>query len=403
MTDATVIMNDAKQLQEKIVCHRRKFHENPEIHLELPLTRAYVMDELRAMGYEPIENAGGILATVGGKKDGKVFLIRGDMDALPLQELVDVEFKSKNENMHACGHDLHTAMLLGAAAILKQHEDEISGTIKLMFQAAEETLSGAKLMVDAGILENPTVDAAMMIHVASALPFPCGSVILPSGGPIAAGSDNFVIRIKGKGGHGAAPEMAIDPLNIAAHICIALQEIPARELAFNDEAVINICMIKGGETVNVIPDSAEMRGTFRSFSPKVRENVKQRIIDIAEGTAKIFRGTAEVEYITGCPAVEIRGTVAQEVTEILKGLLPEEHILTEKNTPHWTKMAGSEDFAYVAERVPAAYATLVAGSTEDGYTYGGHNPFVRYDENALSTGAAVYAYSAMRWLDEHAE
>jgi len=230
-------------LQSEISANRRYFHQNAEIHNELPLTSAYVVERLKEMGYEPKVIAKCGVVAVAGKKSGKTFMLRADMDALPMEE-TDEPFKSKTPHMHSCGHDMHTAMLLGAAKILKENEDQINGQVKLMFQPAEETLWGAKAMIDEGLLENPKVDAAMMMHVKIDEKCPTGSIVFSTPGVSSSSSDGFRVEIKGKGGHGARPQASFDPLTTAAHILINLQEIHAKEIAPSDEAVINICHIE---------------------------------------------------------------------------------------------------------------------------------------------------------------
>ncbi len=216
------ILDEAKALENVIVQHRRYIHEHAEMHLDLPVTSAYVSEKLTQMGYTPQRlGSSGIVAIAGGKKPGKVFLLRADMDALPIDEENDLPFKSNSGAMHACGHDMHTAMLLGAAKLLKDHEEELEGTVKLMFQPAEETLAGAQMMIENGVLENPKVDAAMMIHVMPAMPMPAGTVVFMDPKGSYAAADWFKVSVTGKGCHGAMPDMGIDPLNVLSHIHLA--------------------------------------------------------------------------------------------------------------------------------------------------------------------------------------
>lgn len=397
-----VLLNGAKQLQEELVAHRRYFHQHAETHTDLPLTTAYVKEQLTAMGYQPIDcGTCGIVAIAGGKKPGKVFLIRGDMDALPITEECDLPFKSENGNMHACGHDFHTAMLLGAAKLLKAHEAEIEGTVKLMFQPAEETLKGAKLMIDGGVLENPPVDGALMMHVASGMPFPPGSVVLPNPGPGSSASDWFEINIQGKGGHGASPETTIDPINIAVHIHMAIQALNSREISANDSAVFTICKMTAGTTSNVIPDTAHMAGTIRTFTPQMRELIPKRMAEIAENTAKAFRGQASLTLLPGCPSIINDKDLIAAVKTGMRELLPAEQVYAMDEIMPGGKMMGSEDFGYISEKVPTIMLGLAAGRPQDGYTYPAHHPKSCFDEAALSNGAAIYAYSAIHWLKHH--
>lgn len=395
------IYNSAKEIQDEIVKNRRHFHQNPEVHIDLPNTVRYVKDRLVEMGYEPKDCGYGVVATVGGKKPGKVFMIRGDMDALPIVEETDEPFKSTNENMHACGHDMHTAMLLGAAKLLKDNEDEINGTVKLMFQAAEETLTGAKAMIDDGLLENPKVDAALMIHVMTGFPLPPGKIIIPNPGIGSASSDWFEINIEGKGGHGAMPDSTVDPANVAAHLHIALQAINSREVSPSDTAVLTIGLMQAGTTSNVIPDTAKLAGTIRTFSPETREFIKRRLVEISENVATTFRAKANVEIPIGCPSIIVDEGLVNSTNKHLSDFLGKDNVLPMEMLMSGGKMSGSEDFGYVSEKVPSIMLSLSAGNSNDGHKYPMHHPKVTFDETYLYRGAGVYAYMAMKWLEEN--
>ncbi|MDD4311205.1 MAG: M20 family metallopeptidase [Eubacteriales bacterium] len=395
------LVEQANALQGKLVEWRRHLHQNPEVSMELPETAAFVKERLEEMGYEPAYVAGtGVVALAGRKKPGKCFLLRADMDALPILEDTDLEYKSVNGRMHACGHDFHTTMLLGAAKLLKEHEDEIEGTVKLMFQPAEETLKGAKAMIDAGILENPRVDAAMMIHVGAGIPnLSTGLIIVPDSGTCTAASDWFEIHINGKGGHGAMPEMTVDPLNVAAHTHIALQEINSREISAADSAVVTVGMMSGGTTSNVIPDTAVLNGTIRTFDEKVRQFVLKRVVEISEGTAKAFRAETKADIIIGCPSAicdqKASDDVRNSLREVFGPAVPDPAMLG------MMKMNGSEDFSFVTQLVPSVFVMVSAGSVEEGYQYPMHHPKATFNETALSRGAAVYAVAALGWLSKN--
>lgn len=402
------LMKEADMLQETIVANRRYLHTHPETGFDLKETFEYVKKELEDMGYQPLEcGKAGLIALAGGKKPGKVFLIRGDMDALPIKEEADVDFPSKNGRMHACGHDMHTAMMLGAARLLKAHEDEIEGTVKLMFQPAEEIFEGSKDMIKNGLLKNPDVDAALMIHVMAGMPFPAGTVIVSAPGVSAPAADYFEIQVKGKGCHGSMPNTGIDPLNAAAHILIALQEIHARELAMSDQAVLTIGTMHAGNAANVIPDTVVMGGSIRTFDDETRSWIKKRMTDIAQGIAKTFRAEAEVTFGSGCPTLLNDKEVSLCAEQYLKELLGNERafsaaqLQTAGDGQKSSKSAGSEDFAYVSHEVPSIMLALAAGQPEKGYCYPQHHPMVKFDESVLTDGSAVYAYTAMRWLEEH--
>ena len=402
------LLQEAQLLKQKIIENRRYLHMHPGTGFDLNETVSYVKKELSDMGYKPVEcGKAGLIATAGGKKSGKVFLIRGDMDALPITEESEEPFASTNGKMHACGHDMHTAMLLGAARLLKAHENEIEGTIKLMFQPSEETFEGASDMIKNGVLKNPDVDAALMIHVMANMPMNPGTVIVCDGGVSAPAADYFTIKIKGKGCHGSMPNNGIDPITIAAHIITALQEIQARELALSDEAVLTIGTIHAGNAGNVIPDTAEMSGTIRTYDDDTRELLKIRMTDIVTGIATTFRGSAEVSFGTGCPTLLNDGELSSGVTKYLKELLGPSgafsagQLQNMSGSKKTAKTAGSEDFAYVSHEVPSIMLALAAGQPEKGFCYPQHHPKVRFDEEVLPSGSAVYAYSALRWLEEH--
>ena len=396
-------LKGAENYKDKLIKNRRYLHEHPETGFDLTETIAYVKSELTEMGYEVKEcGKAGLTATVG-KKEGKVFLIRADMDALPIKEESGVEFASKNGRMHACGHDMHTAMLLGAARLLKERENEIEGTVKLMFQSAEEIFEGSGDMIKAGVLENPKVDAALMIHVMAGVPIKAGTVIVSAPGVSAPAADYFEISVQGKGCHGSMPNLGTDPINAAAHILIALQEINARELAALDKAVLTIGKINGGTASNVIPDKVIMGGSLRTYDEETRGFIKQRMEEIAENTAAAFRTKAEVVFGSGCPTLLNNEELSADAEKYVGELLGNEKTISaaQMNSGGLSKTAGSEDFAHVSQEVPSIMLALAAGEPEKGYKYPQHHPQVKFDEEVLAAGCAVYAYTAMRWLEEH--
>lgn len=402
------LLQEAEALRAQILAERRWLHENAETGFDLNKTHAFVKQELADMGYQPVDcGRAGIVALAGGKKPGKVFLLRADMDALPIQEESGVEFACKSGNMHACGHDLHTAMLLGAARLLKAHEAEIPGTVKLMFQPAEEIFEGSHDMIEAGLLENPKVDAALMIHVMAGMPFPAGTVIVSAPGVSAPAADYFEIKVRGKGCHGSMPNTGIDPLTAAAHILIGLQELQARELAMDDRAVLTIGTMNAGTAANVIPDSVTMGGSIRTFDEETRAMLKKRMAEIAGGIAQAFRAEADVAFGSACPTLvndrDLSACCETYVKELLgKG---KAFSVAELNAMSGggssSKSAGSEDFAYVSQEVPSIMLALASGQPEKGYGYPQHHPMVKFDESVLAGGSAVYAYTALRWLEDH--
>ncbi len=402
------ILQEAKNMAQELIEKRRYLHKNAETGFNLAKTLQFVETELKGMGYNPIHcGKSGLIAIAGGKKEGKVFLIRGDMDALPIKEETNLDFASNNGCMHACGHDMHTAMMLGAAKILKKYEDEINGTVKLMFQPAEEIFEGSQDMIENGLLNNPKVDAALMIHVMSNTPFKPGTVIVSSPGVSAPAADYFEIKIQGSGCHGSMPNTGVDPINVAAHILLALQEINTRELSVTDKAVLTIGTLNSGNIANVIPDTAVMGGTLRTYDEETRKFIKTRMIEISEGIAKTFRAKAEVSFGSGCPTLVNDAELSNCMSKYTQELLGKEMAFTVEELNKMSgagqssKSAGSEDFAYVSQKVPSIMLALAAGSPESGYGYPGHHPKVMFDEEALPFGSSIYAYMAMKWLMEH--
>ena len=393
------ILGEAQRMQTELISHRRWLHAHPETGFELQHTRDYVRQQLTDMGYSP-KNCGrcGIIADIG--RGEKNMLLRADMDALPIREETGLHFAGTNGNMHACGHDLHTAMLLGAAKLLKAHEAQLKGRVRLLFQAAEEVFEGAEDMIANGALEG--VDAAMMIHVTVGAPLPTGTAIISSPGISAPAADYFTIEVRGRGCHGSTPNEGVDTITAAAHILIALQEIQARELGINDKAVLTIGTIQGGSAPNAIAGSVSMAGTLRTLNEHLRTKLKHRMTDIARGIAAAFRAEAEVVFGSGCPCLQNDAAISAGVTDALKELLGSEWAYTTKelNPDGGPSAGGSEDFAYVSQQVPAVMVALAAGNPSKGYTYPLHHPKVRFDEEALPVGAAIHAYCALKFLSE---
>ena len=389
------LLNQAKALAPEIVRWRRHIHENPEVSAVLPNTCAYVTAELRKMGYEPYPVGGGVVAMLDGQPDGKVILLRADMDALPMAEESGEPFASKNPHAaHTCGHDTHTAMLLGAAKLLMDNKEKVKGRVKFMFQPGEEGYNGCKNMIADGLLESPHVDVAFGMHSASASDYKTGTVLY-STGSYAASADAFKVTVHGKGCHGARPEEGIDPINIITHIHLALQTINSRERNQKEPLILTIGQLIAGTAENIIPNDGYLTGTIRAFNQEVRVHAKRRLEEISKGIAATFGATAEIQWYTEfAPTINDRALMA-ELDGYVRELLGDDRVkITEPQM-------GSEDFSEVMLRVPGAFFNLSTGSREEGYLFGAHNPQVRHNEAALPTGSAVYAYTAMRWLEEN--
>lgn len=400
--DAKTINNSAESIKEEVVGFRRKLHSVAETGFDLTNTVSFVKETLDRIGVKA-EFCGknGLVAAIG-KGGGKTFLLRADMDALPIKENTDLPFAASNGNMHACGHDMHTAMLLGAAIILKENEKLINGTVKLMFQPAEEILSGAKSMIENGVLKNPDVSVAMMLHVMAGLPIPAGTVIVSSGGVSAPAADYFTVNIKGKSSHGSTPQDGIDSVLIGAYIITALQVIPSRELGIADEAVITIGRFNGGTAGNVTAESAVIEGTMRCFNEDLREKIKKRIIEISENIAKTFRGKADVAFDRGCPPLVNDEELSQSILKYTKEIFGDEKVLSSKDVNRSSsKAGGSEDFSYISQEVPSVMLALAAGGPAEGFNNPLHHPQVDFDEDILTVGSAIFSYNAIKWLENN--
>lgn len=384
----------ALELQTEIIENRRTFHQFAEIGFDLPKTTGYVMERLKEYGLFPkLVGRAGITCTVGHGKP--VILLRGDMDALPMEEKTKLPFSAENGNCHSCGHDCHTAMLLTAAKMLKEQEHLLKGTVKFMFQPAEELLAGAKDMIEGGILENPTVDAALGLHVTVGcensevgdISYACGSANYSG--------DAVKITITGKDAHGSTPELGVDSISIASHVVLALQEIIAREIPCTDHSVLIVGKITGGTTCNTLCGSVLLECSIRATTPEKRAFLKQRVQEVAENTAKTFRGTAVVDFVYGMPPMVTDVDLSNEIGGYCAEVISPEKIHIVPTS------GGTEDFAAIAEKVPTAFLKLGAGSPAKGHVCTMHNPGMIVDETALPIGAALYAHTAMRYLETH--
>lgn len=381
----------ALELREEIVANRRYFHTNAEVGLNLPKAKAYVMKKLTEYGLEPKECGHGVTATVG--KGGKVLLLRADMDALPMPEQSGEPFACPTgTEAHACGHDFHAAMLLVAAKMLKENEAALEGTVKFMFQPAEETFEGAKDMIENGILENPKVDAALAFHVGPGK-MPIGIYIYNSTGAMMFSVDGFRITIKGKGSHGAYPHLSVDPINIGVHVYLALEALIAREADPNKACVMTVGSFNAGAAANIIPDEAVIQGTIRTNDKDSRELLVRRMKEVAEKTAAVYGGTVEIEMISEVPPLICDPKLTEEMVGYFKtlgapNLMP---------YPGMTSSA-SEDFAVIADKVPTTMMYMSAGYLDERGAYPAHNPKVQFNEDVCPIGASGLAHCATEWL-----
>ena len=389
------IVSRAKELQPHLAQIRRDLHRHPEVGFDLHYTLEAIKKELDDIGVSySLCGKAGIIVDFG--TSGKRILLRSDMDALPVSEEADIEYKSENEGkMHGCGHDMHISMLLGAARILKENENRIKGRIRLIFQPAEEIFKGSLDMMENGSLNE--VDAAMMLHVLTGYPIPSGKMLTLTGGVRMSGCEQYHITVYGKGGHGSNPHMAIDPITAAAHIHIAFNEINARELDPNGFGVFTTGKFSAGSVSNVIPDKAEMWGTIRTNDPtgKTGEMIKTRMTEIAEGVAKAFRCKAEAEFFDAVPCMVVDDKLSESTYKYMNELFGDDVMKVDDSG------GGSEDFAFVSHKVPTVSMMISVGCSNDGYVYGLHNPKAIFDDSLLWKGAASYAQMGLRWDEEN--
>ena len=381
----------ALELNDETVKNRRYFHTNAETGLHMPMACAYVMDKLTEYGLTPSRCGEGVTATVG--NGGKVLLLRADMDALPMPEESGLSFACPTgKEAHACGHDFHAAMLLTAGKMLKENEAELNGTVKFMFQPAEETFEGSKNMIKHGILENPKVDSALAYHVSPGQ-MPVGIYMYNSTGTMMYSVDGFHIEIKGKGSHGAYPQNSIDPINIAAHVYLALQSIIAREVDPSKACLMTVGKFQAGTAANIIPDTAVLEGTIRTNDKASRELLVHRMKETAIRIAETFGGTAEITMISEVPPLICNPELTEQIASFMKELtIP-------GMTPYpGVSASASEDFANIAERVPSTFMYLSAGYMDERGKYSAHNPKVQFNEAVCPIGAACMAYCAERYL-----
>ena len=383
----------ALELREETVAHRRWLHSHAEVGLDMPKAQAYVLDELKKCGLDARPCGHGVTAELG-REGGRTLLLRADMDALPMPEESGESFACPTgTEAHACGHDFHAAMLLTAAKMLKENEAELSGRVRFMFQTAEETFEGAKDMLAGGILDG--VDGALAYHVGAGR-MPVGLFMYNAGGTMMYSVDGFRITVHGRGAHGAYPHSAIDPINIAVHIYLALEALIAREADPSKACVLTIGNFSAGSAPNIIPDTAVLQGTLRTNDNASRDKLVRRLREVSQRTAEVYGGLAEVEELSQVPPLVCNAAMTKEIARYMQelpipGLTP---------VPD-TSASASEDFATIAEKVPSVFMYLSAGYLDERGDAPAHNPKVRFNEDVCPIGSACLAHCAVRWLGEH--
>ncbi|MCK8817837.1 M20 family metallopeptidase [Natroniella sulfidigena] len=385
----------AKGLEEEIITWRRELHKIPEVGLELPKTLQYVTEQLEAMGLEVKKIASGLTAEIkSGDNKAKTFAIRADMDALLITEETGLSFASEHEGrMHACGHDAHTAIVLGVAKLLVENQEKLIGNVRFLFQPAEEGPGGAKPMIEAGALEG--VDAIVGLHVGNIFEEIENGQIGVKSGEFMACLDRFSLEVEGRGGHGAIPETTIDPVVIASSIVQEFQTLISREISPTTPGVITVGEIHGGTAYNIIPEKVKLEGTVRFINESARQEISHRMEELSSGIAAAKQGKVNFDYHYGCPPLVNDQKFTDYFAELVRESLGSDRVV-EINEP----TMGGDDMAYYLQEVPGTYFYLGAAQEVDGQSYPHHNPKFDVDESVLWIGTALLAQVAVDWLEK---
>lgn len=390
---STELLDAARAIGGSIIADRRTIHSHPELAYQEEQTSTFVQARLRDLGIPfraGLAGTGVVGEIKGGQGDGPCVLLRADMDALPILEETPVPFASEVPGvMHACGHDAHTAILLGVARLLLERRDGFAGSVKLMFQPAEEGGAGAARMIEDGLLESPQVDAAFMLHVGPEL---AAGTVASGGGTLLAASDGFLITIEGRGGHAARPEHAVDPIAVGAQVVTALQTIVSREVPPRSPAVLTLGSFKAGETRNVIPDRAVILGTIRAYDTALFERIEKRLVEVVQGVAGALRAEARVEFTMRYPPTVCDDQMADLLGRSSSKVLGEAAVL------RFEPRMGAEDFSFVLQKVPGAMLSLGVKAPEWDKPKPVHTATFDIDESALPVGAACLASTALEFL-----
>ena len=386
---------EANEIKDELRDIRRILHQYPELGFEETNTSKFIKEFLTKEGIEFKEFAGtGVCGIIKGTKEGinnKVIGLRADIDGLPMQDKKSCSYASKiNGKMHACGHDGHTTILLGAAKLLNKNKDKFNGTVKLIFEPAEETTGGAKVMISEGVLKDPAVDVMCGLHVEEVLD---AGMIMVKRGTVNAASNPFTITIKGSGGHGAYPDTAVDPIVIASHVVTSLQSIVSREIKPVNPAVVTIGSIHGGTAQNIIPSEVKLGGIIRTMTNEDREFAKRRLKEIVNGICTTFRGSAEIEIEESYPCLYNDDNMVEILEASAKNIIGSENVKVQKNPK-----LGVESFAYFANEVPSVFYFLGIRNEEKGIIHSAHNSLFDIDEDALPIGVAIQCEVAINYL-----
>ena len=392
MTD---FLKEARKIEPEIIETRREIHQKPELAYKEKATAKLVSEKLKTLGLQVRKGIGGtgVMAILQGSRDGKVVALRADMDALPIEELADVDFKSRVKGvMHACGHDTHVAMLLGAARLLVNRKDELPGTVKFLFQPAEENggKGGAKPMIQAGVMGNPKVDYVFGLHIDNDLD---SGTLGFRGGPVMASPDTFAIKVIGRGGHGAYPHETVDPVYVAAQVIIALQGVSGRMIDPIQPFVITIGSIHSGTKENIIPDQAILQGTLRTLDEKTRKLAKAKIAEVAKGVSTAFGARAEIDFEKDAYPVTVNDVrVTEQAMKIIR-MIPRTKVRVRE------PIMGGEDFSRFLQEAPGTFYFLGNHNPAKGCVHPNHSPRFKVDEDVLKLGAASLAMLAMEFTN----
>ncbi len=386
------VAGDVAGLRDQLIATRRDFHRNPELSFQERRTGEIVADRLESWGWKVTRGVAetGVVGLLDSGRGGRTLMIRVDIDALPIQEPGDRAYSSLTDGvMHACGHDGHTAVGLAVGELLSRYRDSLKGQVKLIFQPAEEIMSGALRMIEEGVMTNPTVDWVLSFHLWSGLPV--GQVVAQPG-PIFSSADEIRISVKGKGGHGGMPHLSVDPIVVASHVVTALQTVLSREIAPTQTAVLGFGTVHGGTAFNVVSDQVELTGTIRTLDDSVREFILKRAEEIAAGVARSLRGEAEFLHARGAPAVVNDVEVAELVADVAIPIVGRENVVTIQ-----PPQVG-DDATFFLRQAPGCYFLVGCANTQRGITAPHHSAHFDIDEESLPVATQVLTEAALRYV-----
>ncbi len=388
----SLIRKDIEEFKNQLIEIRRYFHQHPELGLKEYKTSKKIYELLKSWDVE-VEylSETGVVGIIKGSNPGKTIALRADIDALPIEENTGLDFSSKHDHaMHACGHDGHITMCLGAAKILSKHREDISGNVKFIFQPAEEGPGGAKMLIEKGVLKNPDVDAVVGLHIWPELPL---NSIGVTGGPIMAAADRFDIEVIGKGGHGAIPELSIDPIYAASQLVNTLQSIVSRESSPLESIVLSNCMFHGGDAFNIIPNSVKISGTTRYHNPSFSKTLPKRMDEVVKGVCNTLRCNYEFKYSHWYPVTLNDSDFYKFFKVVAEDVLGTDKVIELKNPS-----MGAEDFSFYLEKVPGIYFFLGTRDEENGFDKPIHHPEYNFSEDILKTGVELFCNTVLKYL-----